>query len=158
KKRVGVLACRGLSPDWTLAFSPDGKTLVSTCQAGKKGPRGYEVALAEVWDVKSRRVVRRFEFAEGVGGLGVILPDNRTLAVSGIDAALYDLTTGKELARLKGKHLATFITLSGDGRWLATADDRTGRVSLWDVRRRKRLWTITPWAAAALPPAWLALA
>jgi WD40 repeat protein len=86
-----------------------------------------------------------------------VLPDGKTLAVSGINAALYDLTTGKEVARLKGKHGALYLAVSGDGRWLATADDRAGQVSLWDVRRRKRLWTITPWTAPAVP-GWLALA
>jgi WD40 repeat protein len=142
KKHLAELRCRWGSPGHTLAFSPDGRTLVSTCPGPKRGARGYVVGHAEVWDTRSRKVVRRFDLAEGMGCDGLVLPDNKTLVVGGPDVGLYDLTTGKETGRLEALHNGMFVAVSRDGRWLAGGDPKAGKVSLWDLTRRKRLWTV----------------
>ena len=113
-----------------LAFSPDGKLLVS------KGER------IRVWEVATGRPYREFEMPDvGVTSLA-LFPDGRTLACgsratvgerSDGPIALWELATGKERLRLDGlPNWTECLAVSPDGRVLATGGWE-GTVRLWDL-------------------------
>ena len=124
-----------------VAFSPDGKTLVTTSSE-----------IVYLWDVATAKVrmklidpdVRRYSetwrtlkgFSHGdtIYDLA-ISPDGRTIATASRDgtAKLWDLATGVLRAKLQGHDRGVIrLTFSPDGTTLATgSNDRTAR--LWDV-------------------------
>jgi WD40 repeat protein/tRNA A-37 threonylcarbamoyl transferase component Bud32 len=108
-----------------LAFTPDGKRLVTVSQD----------KTARVWDVASGRETVRFTgHTEPIRGLAV-LPDNRRAATAGWGGMvrLWDLDSGAELQRYVG-HVGEVWSVACDaaGQRLITAgQDRSVRV--WDV-------------------------
>ena len=112
---------------WTVAFSPDGRTLAT----------GGADPLVHLWDVRTGKLLRELE--QNVGNAVWSLefsPDGSVLAISGGDpyASLWDVATGERLGpRLGGvgSREAT-IDLSPDGRrLLMTHGD--GKGAVWDV-------------------------
>jgi len=97
-----------------VAFTPDGRTLLT---AGQEG-------LIRVWDVATRREVRRWRGHEG-GVLALALSgDGKTLATAGRDSAvrLWDVASGKEKLKLTGmRGDVEGLTLSRDGRVMAAS-------------------------------------
>ncbi|MGP8034262.1 MAG: PQQ-binding-like beta-propeller repeat protein [Steroidobacteraceae bacterium] len=107
----------------TAAFSPDGKSVVTSSSSG----------TARVWDVDSGRerlqlkhddVVTQAEFS----------PDGRRMVTASKDhsARLWDAASGRELARFTHDAAVSQARFSPDGRQIVTAsDDGTARV--WDA-------------------------
>lgn len=127
-----------------FAFTPDSKTLVSTC----------EDINARLWDVATGEEVRRIHFrppgggdwvwkkggaVNGFPGWASLSPDGKTLAV-GLDdgtVPLYDLATGVETARLRRPDdRIEYLVFAPDGK-LATVEPMRRRVHLWDVSTAK---------------------
>lgn len=110
----------------TVAFSPDGKTLVS-CSYDK---------TVRLWDTGVRRTVAVLRHTDGVGSVA-FSPDGRTLASGSDDKTvqLWDMNKHKEVAVLQG-HTAEVksVAFSPDGRELASGS--------WD--KTVRLWQIKP--------------
>lgn len=117
---------------YSLAFSPDGKTLAS---AGVEG-------TVQLWDTETARSRNTLkpERRSGIHSLG-FSPDGRTLASGHQDGTiiLWNASTGRESATLRG-HDKTVrcVAFSPDDKLLASASvDQT--VKLWNVRTRE-LW------------------
>lgn len=126
-----------------LAFSPDGKTL-AIC--------GNDVLL---WDVAGKRIKATLttvkNSADGSPTAAAFSPDGRTLAVSinanqdqngnylapGIE--LWNLTTRRVTANLKGGTGSGPIAYSPDGRTLVATEFGGNSLSLWDVTAKPRL-------------------
>ncbi len=75
-----------------VAFSPDGRTLVSSNLLG-----------VYLWDVKRGRLLRKFRERNGGHGSSFLVfsPDGRTLAVCGSqEIDLWDMKTGKQIQRV----------------------------------------------------------
>jgi RNA polymerase sigma factor (sigma-70 family) len=108
-----------------MAFTPDGKTLIV---AGAD-------TFARFWDVATGRDVGRLAAPEGGIGSLTLSPDGKTLAGSnGEDLYLWDITTRKELWRMKrpGTGCTRGIAFSPDSRTLAVASmDKS--LCLYDV-------------------------
>jgi RNA polymerase sigma factor (sigma-70 family) len=144
-----------------LAFTPDGRTLVSV---------DHRDGTVRLWDVasakeqRSFRAVRDAERRRGYfAGLSALSPDGRTLVVGyqrtdlstaffgDVVVRLWDVATGKERHELTG-HVNDVLGLafSPDSRLVATCGEHTGsglgggqspinRVFLWDVATGQRL-------------------
>ncbi len=123
-----------------VAVSPDGRQVVT-------GSRDRTVYL---WDLVTGRELRRLADKVDVGNL-VYSPDGRIL-YSGSYQVLqaFDLSTGKELWRFEAKEgIGSVLTLSLDGKTLASAGGRFRTILLIDARTGKELrqlaasgWTV----------------
>ncbi len=126
-----------------VAFSPDGKSLVST---------GADKEL-RLWDVASRKLIRRLGDQDGAWNTLSFSADGRRLAVSAGGGfgnrpenppRVLDVTTGKEVARLDGCPPSVLVALSPDGKSLATggyntAQDPQPPICIWDADSGKLL-------------------
>lgn len=121
-----------------LAFTPDGATLVSAS----------DDKTIRIWDWRQQTSIRTIRGYIGEGNEGKIFavavsPDGETIAAGGYfgkglgdkppygDIRLFDLRTGKLVARLKGPQYAVYdVAFSPDGSRLAAAG-QDGFVFVW---------------------------
>jgi WD40 repeat protein len=117
----------------SIAFTPDGKTLVTT-----------ENEAIRLWDVASRNERSVVTKGRSVGKAVAASPDGKWLASGDWDAAvrLRDSVSGKEIAKLTG-HTGPLLTVafSPDGSLLASGGSKAkwfekAEVKLWDLRTR----------------------
>jgi len=119
---------------WSVAFSPDGKSLVST--------HGDGAIL--VWDVNQReRVANLREHSAGVRGVA-FSPDGKLVASASEDQSVivWDAATGQKQAVLAGhKSRVTSVAFAPTGQWLASSD-QDGTIIRWNLQRRVAELTI----------------
>jgi RNA polymerase sigma factor (sigma-70 family) len=122
----------------TAAFSPDGKTF--TALARTPG-QPYQMT-AYVWDVAAGKVRYKWDLAPNFVSACCISPDGASVLVGGhVDGMrLYDLSTGKELTRLRGGFRGTLFAaaFSPDGQTIAAGGENRV-LQLWDTRTGKLL-------------------
>ena len=119
----------------SLAFSRDGRLVAATGEAPE----------TVVWNVASRKVVRRLGPAGERGASGVaISPDGRLVATAGVDGMMrvYELAAGREMATEQVQGSLQDVDFSPDGRRLAAAG-LGGDIVVWNVRRRASERTIS---------------
>ncbi|PYS84211.1 MAG: hypothetical protein DMF67_05950 [Acidobacteria bacterium] len=113
---------------WSLAFSPDGRWLVST--------HGDGAIL--VWDVAERaRAADLGGHSAPVRGVA-FSPDGRRVASASEDGSVivWDAVLGQKEAVLTGHRTrVSAVAFAPDGRWVASVDV-DGNVIVWDVDRR----------------------
>ncbi len=133
-----VRPLRHPGPVQAVAFSPDGKTLLTGC-GDPRGPytQGGE---ARLWDVEGQPVLPPLPHQGAVVAVA-FSPDGRLVLTGSTDRAarLWDAATGKLLGPpLSHKDRVTAVAFSKDGRlMLTTSRDHTTR--LWDASTRKPL-------------------
>jgi WD40 repeat protein len=126
--RASITTVDGLGPepfDWTVALSPDGRTLA----VGGLDP------IVRLVDVRNGKLLHELDTA-GAGALSLeFSPDARTLAVSGWEAvaSLWDVATGTQIGpRLTAGSGRTLLDLSPDGRRLLMTLSN-GEGAVWDI-------------------------
>jgi RNA polymerase sigma factor (sigma-70 family) len=109
-----------------LAFSPDSQTLVWG---------GLNDGEAVMWDIATRKEVRRFGGHNSILRQLTFAPDGKLLAAGYDDKTigLWDPATGKEVRRLEGhESFIASIAFSPDGKTLASSASGAEPVRLWD--------------------------
>jgi WD40 repeat protein len=110
-----------------LAFSPDGRILVTSA--------GFSESDVRLWDVASGKELGRLEGHRGFVQAIVFWPDGKTLASASGDQTirLWDVKTRALLKTLRGHKLEVHsLALFPDGRTLASGC-KDGAVYLWDT-------------------------
>jgi len=118
---------------FSLAFSPDGRTLMSSSRSDDN---------VRFWNLETRSPDGEPITAHGGGAVSLALsPDGRTLATGGGDRTilLWELQTRKHAEPLSG-HTSNVVSLAftRDGKTLASGS-WDGTVILWDAETRVRL-------------------
>jgi anti-sigma factor RsiW len=116
---------------WTVAFSPDGKTLASAGQGG----------TIRLWDLAGWKPdeplppVRTLSGHTDTVWSVAFCPDGKLLASGGYDGAiiLWDVAAGQKVRTLVGPaKVSSVVAFSPDGKVLATGQE-DGTVRRWDV-------------------------
>ena len=110
----------------SIAFSPDGKTLVTTCWDSN----------IRFWDVQTQKIKATLEVKGGVAKV-LFSPDGRTFISAGSLIQLWDAKTLQHKFTFKEDYgYFTSITISQDGTTLASAS-KDERIDLWNVKNGK---------------------
>jgi WD40 repeat protein len=118
---------------WSIAFSPDGGTLVSTHGDGS----------VVLWDVAGRERTGSLNEHSAPVRAVAFSPDGQRLATAGDDRSviLWSPQAGTKLEVILGQETRiNGLAFAPDGGTLA-ACDQNGGVSLWDLVSHERLWT-----------------
>ena len=120
----------------TLAFSPDGKTLVSGAGGDMSGVNDWKINL---WDVVTREKIAAF--GKGTGPVA-FSPDGKIIASRDWRTVyLWDIITGQKLAEF-GCDNAKSISFSPDGTLLASGGE-DNVVKIWNVATGQNLHILT---------------
>jgi RNA polymerase sigma factor (sigma-70 family) len=130
RARLGTVRFREGSGIAHIAYSPDGKLLISMSQVG-------EVAF---WDAATGRRLRELPGKQGRWAALACSRDGKFLATSGEDGAvkLWDAAAGKEVRRLPGHKGRAALAFSPSSKLLASAG-ADGQLVLWEVATGKEL-------------------
>lgn len=136
-----------------IAFSPDGKTLVSASWD----------RTVRLWDVATGKEMRAFIGHQAQVECVAFSPDGKQIASAGWDRTLrlWDVATGKEIRQI-GEHPDGILAIafSPDGQTLASGNqdqkNQSGTLHLWDVatghRVHRLLGHLGPVSAIAFAP------
>jgi len=145
-----------------VAFSPDGRTLLSSCH----GRGGWTRGIVIHWEAETGKELGRVEWGGGTAGEVAFTPDGQTAIVGGCDSGLSNGqrsvlrlwalgSRGWSLPSFRGSLGGTYaLALSPDGATVLTADSR--ETLLWDLGSGKIIRRFggaraTVWAVAFFP-------
>ena len=124
-------------PVSSIAFSPDGGTIVS----------GNENGTVWVWNTRTGEHIQTFTTADWVLSVA-FSPDGKTIAsggghVEGLGPGiqLLDIKTGERLKVFGGPYATLNVSFSPDGKTLASGDDRDNDTHLWNVQTGELITT-----------------
>jgi WD40 repeat protein/tRNA A-37 threonylcarbamoyl transferase component Bud32 len=114
-----------------LAFSPDGKTLLTV---------GY--AKVGVWHVETRRCVAELDHNPALVTSAAFAPDSHTILTGSTDgkAHLWD-TSGTKLGELSHPEWIEAVAFAPDGRFFA-AGGKGGHIFVWETASRRPFTTL----------------
>ena len=128
--REVALLTGNMGPISSVAFSPDGNTIISGNQDG----------TVWVWNTRTGAHIQTFTTADWVLSVA-FSPDGNTIAsggghVEGLGPGiqLLDIKTGKHLEAFGGPYATLSVCFSPDGELLASGDDRNNDTHLWDAQ------------------------
>ncbi len=116
----------GSAAVWSVAVSPDGKTLATGDGGG----------TAELWNLATGRRIRTLAAGSAAVESVAFSPDGKTLATGGYDGTveLWDLATGKQIRHLTIRPgIIDSVAFNPDGTTLAAGDFFDGLAELWNL-------------------------
>ncbi|MDE0085217.1 MAG: hypothetical protein OXU23_05860 [Candidatus Poribacteria bacterium] len=124
----------------SVAFSPDGSTIVS----------GYGSGSILVWDVKTGKHKRTLQPDQEWVSSVAFSPNGKIIASGGAceeglcpGITLLDIQTGEQLKSFGGLHTTLSVCFSPDGKTLASSGDEwDSNIRLWDVQTGELLRTL----------------
>jgi WD40 repeat protein/transcriptional regulator with XRE-family HTH domain len=129
------------SPAWSLAFSPDSRTLVST---------GWEDRKVKLWEVGSGRLLHTFEGETSQMNKVAWSPDGRTLAICSYENAIrvFDVEQRRQRATLSG-HTSYIngMAFTPDSHSLLSGS-ADGTLRVWDVESGECMRVIAGYAVS----------
>ncbi len=136
-QRVPTLGCDATA----AAFSPDGKHVACASAAG-----WLSSAMMTIRDMPTGRN-ERTQKLNGAGGHNdrmIFSPDGNLLAGGfGTSVRVWDVATGREQTRLKGKQTNSIaLAFSPDGRRLAISPLNQPEVGIWDLQSGRQYQTL----------------
>jgi eukaryotic-like serine/threonine-protein kinase len=116
---------------WSLAFSPDGRTVATGSDDSEVDP------TIKLWDTATGQVKAAWSGGKGTVASISFSPDGHMLATGHLEAKhnvrIWDAATGHRVAELAGHtDRVRAVAFAPHGRYLATASS-DGTVRLWDV-------------------------
>jgi WD40 repeat protein len=128
---------------WGLAFSPDGRWLVTGAgnHMGQRNAEALRDGAVQVWDAETGKPVYDVRGHTTCVWSVAVSPDGKRLATAAGkrvktqkgEARVWDLTTGKELMFLQEHDGAVLgVGFSADRRWFGTTG-MDGKVRIWDI-------------------------
>ncbi len=109
----------------SVAFSPDGKTAISSSEDN----------TIKIWDISSAREIRTFKWKKGACYSLAYSPDGRNILSGSWEGTLilWNLASGKIIRTFKGHNLGiNSVAFSPDGKTIISGD-KEGRIKHWDV-------------------------
>ena len=119
-----------------LAFSPDGKLLISDSRDSTLGIFSRENLTIRLWEVETGRQIRTFTGHTHPITCLAFSPDGKTIAGGTIDyvVRVWDVESGRQLHRLIGPSgSVTSVVFSPDSKTVAASGSRQKFFKLWDV-------------------------
>ena len=127
---------------FSVAFSPDGKTLAAgSVHVSFSSSKNAEGCI-KFWDTKTWKEIRTLKGHGSMVHSVVFSPDGKTLASGSQDKAiiLWGVKNGKKIRTFKGHNEGVrSIEFSPDGKTLVSCG--TDETILWDVRTGKEKWS-----------------
>ena len=120
----------------TLAFSPDGRTLVSGAGGDQSGVRDWKLTL---WDVVTKEKI--VTFGEGTGPVAFSPNGEIVASVDWRSIYLWDIETGQKLAEFRHKGVKS-ISFSPDGNLFASGGT-DNIIKVWAVATGQNIHTLT---------------
>jgi WD40 repeat protein len=127
----------------SMAFSPDGKTLVSGSSSTRDHQGKPVPSEVKLWDAQTGQALRTLQgHAESVRSVAFSLDGKRLVSGSGDKTIIWDVQTGQAILTLPGHtHEAWSVAFSPDGKRLASPS-RDKTVKVWDAETGQELLSL----------------
>ncbi len=139
-RQAVALLTENTGPVSSVAFSPDGSTIIS----------GYDSGGILVWDVKTAKRKQILQTGQEWVSSVALSPDGKIIASGGAcvegmcpGITLLDTQTGGQLKSFGGSYTPLSVCFSPDGKTLASSGDEwDSNIRLWDVQTGELLKTL----------------
>ena len=127
---------------YTVAFSPDGKYVVSEGCDQRDSNNACVLGSARVWETTTGKELSRMTHKGWVLSVA-FSPDSKYVASGGADniAYVWEVADGKKIATLTHESAVSFVIFSPDGKSIASSDNT---VHIWDAANGSETLHISP--------------